>query len=278
MTFALAILASAAPVIAAESSATSPQLSNSSDLQLIGDMQVAAPAVFTVPTLIRVGQKTAKPVSGLDDENDASGITFSPSVTLVSDYRFRGISLSGKDPAIQGGLEASANGFYAGVWASNIALYAGTHVELDVYGGWRGEVAGLNLDVGATNYLYPGGTGGKYSEFAGSVGKTIGPLDMKVGIAYAPAQKNIGSDNFYAYGQARAGIPGTPVTLSANLGHESGSLAGPNGKKWDWSVGGEAVFKKFTLGLKYVDTNINRAIDPGKTAQSGVVVSLGWAF
>jgi uncharacterized protein (TIGR02001 family) len=265
-----------------DQSVSAPQLGYASDLSLMDDVQVAASPKSVPLTLIRAGQKPSKPVSGLDDESDTElsigGVTFSPSIAAVSDYRFRGISLSNRKMAIQPGLEASAGGFYAGLWASNIALYAGTKAELDVYGGWRGEVAGLNLDVGATSYLYPGGSGGQYAEFLGSVGKTIGPLDLKVGAAYAPAQKNIGSDNFYAYGQARAGLPGTPVTISANLGHESGSLAGPDGRKWDWSLGGEAVFNKFTVGLKYVDTNVNRLVDPGRNAQAGVVASFGWAF
>ncbi len=273
MSFTLAILAATTPAL---ETAPAPQLAYSADVPVladanVGDSQGAA--------LVRAGEKTASKPSALDEDGgDDSGIKFSPSITLVSDYRFRGISLSGRDPAIQAGIEASSNGFYAGIWSSNIALYAGTHMELDVYGGWRGNVAGLDVDVGATTYLYPGGKGAKYAELLGSVGHTIGPVELKAGIAYAPAQKNLGSDNFYAYGQARSGVPGTPISLTASVGHENGSVAGPTGKKWDWSLGGEYVYKKFTAGVKYVDTNITALDDPSGNTKPGVVASLGWAF
>ncbi len=41
-------------------------------------------------------------------------------VTAVSDYDFRGVSLSGTDPALQGSVDwANESGFYAGLWASS---------------------------------------------------------------------------------------------------------------------------------------------------------------
>jgi hypothetical protein len=41
---------------------------------------------------------------------------------LVSDYIFRGISQTQRQPAIQGGFDYShASGFYVGTWASNVA-------------------------------------------------------------------------------------------------------------------------------------------------------------
>ena len=42
-------------------------------------------------------------------------------VSLTTDYRFRGVSLSGGDPAIQGGITATHDsGFYVGAWSSSI--------------------------------------------------------------------------------------------------------------------------------------------------------------
>jgi uncharacterized protein (TIGR02001 family) len=46
----------------------------------------------------------------------------SPATWLASDYVFRGISQSQRQPAIQGGFDYShASGFYVGTWASNVA-------------------------------------------------------------------------------------------------------------------------------------------------------------
>ena len=57
-------------------------------------------------------------------------ITISGSITGVSDYRFRGVSLSDKDFAIQPTITVShESGFYVGAWASNIAENSGDDVE-----------------------------------------------------------------------------------------------------------------------------------------------------
>ncbi|MCE2917286.1 MAG: TorF family putative porin [Rubrivivax sp.] len=83
-------------------------------------------------------------------------------IGAVSDYRYRGISQSRLKPAVQGGLDWShASGFYLGAWASTIKWIedAGgkADYELDLYGGWKGEVTkGLTLDVGLLAYQYPG--------------------------------------------------------------------------------------------------------------------------
>jgi uncharacterized protein (TIGR02001 family) len=204
----------------------------------------------------------------------------SATLTGVSDYRFRGMSLSGRDPAIQGSIDVEhASGFYVGTWAASIAEFSGANVEMDVYGGWRGGVGGVDLDFGVTGYLYPGGEDANYYEVMGSASFTLGPAEAKLGIAYGPDQSNLGDeDNFYAYGQVRSAIPGTPVTIVAQVGHENGALAGVSGEKWDWSLGAQVVKDRFTLGLNYVDTNIDRVSDPDKLARAGVVLSLSFAL
>ena len=94
------------------------------------------------------------------DEADAPAeITISGNVALTTDYRFRGVSLSGGDPAIQGGITVThETGLYVGTWSSSIrgGDYYGEQ-ELDLFGGWSGEVtSGLTLDAGLLIYVYPG--------------------------------------------------------------------------------------------------------------------------
>ena len=82
---------------------------------------------------------------------------------VVSDYRFRGISQTRLDPALQGGADYTHNpsGFYAGTWLSTIKWTKDTpggsgDVEWDVYGGKRGEIAkDFTYDVGGIYYYYP---------------------------------------------------------------------------------------------------------------------------
>ena len=124
---------------------------------------------FAAATLMTSTVLAATPAFAQDEAAAPGAITVSGSVTLVSDYRFRGVSLSGGDPAIQGGIDlAHESGFYVGTWASSIDD-GGTDllgdVELDVYAGWSGEVSdGLTLDAST---LLPAKKG--YYSFAGSL-------------------------------------------------------------------------------------------------------------
>lgn len=81
-------------------------------------------------------------------------------LTLVSDYRFRGISQSWLQPAVQGGLDYThASGFYLGNWNSSVSANSynnGASLEMDFYGGWRFEpLKDLTADVGVLHYHYP---------------------------------------------------------------------------------------------------------------------------
>ena len=71
----------------------------------------------------------------------------------VTDYRYRGISQTRLKPALQGGLDFTAGGFYLGAWASTIKWVkdggGDANVEIDLYGGYKGEIAkDLAYDVG----------------------------------------------------------------------------------------------------------------------------------
>jgi uncharacterized protein (TIGR02001 family) len=88
-------------------------------------------------------------------------LELSGNMSLVSDYRFRGVSQSNKQAAIQGGFDlAHSSGFYAGTWASNVDKWANPpsgSLEIDLYTGFSGEMpAGIGYDFGVIAYRYPG--------------------------------------------------------------------------------------------------------------------------
>lgn len=216
-----------------------------------------------------------------DETDPPPEIDVVATVAVVSDYRFRGISLSDRDPAVQGSLEVShtPTGLYAGAWGSTIARYGGAKTEIDLYAGWKNSLGPFDLDIGGQFYLYPGGNGVNSYEFFSYLGKTIGPAEIRAGLVYAPSQDNLGNtDNLYLTSDARVGIPQTPVTLTASVGYENGAFEGPAGSKLDWSLGAEATKGPFTLGISYVDTDIPRLADPGRTSKAGVVLSLTAEF
>lgn len=113
-----------------------------------------------VPALVLTGL-VGVPAAAIAAESPHS---LSANVGLYSNYVFRGISQTGGDPAIQGGLDYThSSGFYLGTWASNVGWiedyqgYKSGNMEIDVYGGFRGSFASdFTFDVGAIQYIYPG--------------------------------------------------------------------------------------------------------------------------
>ena len=79
----------------------------------------------------------------------------------VTEYRYRGIAQSRFKPAVQGGIDFSAGGFYLGTWGSSIKWIkdAGgdASAEVDFYGGYKGDIVkdSLSYDVGVLTYQYP---------------------------------------------------------------------------------------------------------------------------
>ena len=219
---------------------------------------------------------------------EASSVWVAVDAAVVSDYRFRGLSLSDKDPAVQGGLTVGVpSGFYAGVWGSSIAETAGgADAEVDLLVGYGGDVGGgFSTNVGLAYYLYPGDGAIDYLEANASLSYALGPLTPTLGVAYAPKQDNLRdalgkkADNFYVFGGADFAVPGMPVTLVAQVGYETGVLDASDNGKWDWQLGGTVQARGLTFGLYYVDTNINvpRA-SGGNLAGAGILASISASF
>lgn len=211
-----------------------------------------------------------------DRQEGSAPIVLSGEVGIVSDYRFRGVSLSDGKYAVQGSVTVSArSGFYASAWASNIADYAGAQTEIDLTAGWSGPIGPLTADVSAIGYVYPNGESVNYYEFAGSLSKKLGPIGAKIGAAYSPNQKNIGgTDNTYVYGEASYALVGTPVTLNAKAGYENGVYKA----KKDYAVGASLDLAMFTLGLNYIKVKSDPLDELGALAADKAVISLKGKF
>ena len=219
-------------------------------------------------------------------------LKFSGGVTLVSQYRFRGIGLSDQKPALQGTLNLSHDsGLYAGAWGSGLEGFGelgGSKLELDLYAGYKHELLpGATLDVGLLYYAYPGSTGGNFEFFEpyANVSGAVGPGTAKLGIAFAPSDKAIGGNsNLYSFADYALPINGTPIAINSHIGYSKGrTTLTPGGNYFDWSLGASATWRNFTAGVSYVDTSISRrdAHAAGATpgiVDSAVVFSLGASF
>jgi len=218
------------------------------------------------------------PAFAQGETTEAAGpISVTGGVALVSDYRFRGVSLSGKDFAVQPYLTVShESGLYVGAWGSNISENDGNDVELDLYAGFSGGDE-ITYDIGATYYVYPGVSNVNYVEFTGKVGSTMGPATVGVQLSYVPSQGNPGDeDNVYVATNATIALPNSPISIVGSLGVEDGAFT-TGSKKLDWSLGMTAAISDFTLGVSYVDTN-RRTIFASKDSAAGVMFTLSYGF
>lgn len=206
--------------------------------------------------------------------------TVSGAATLISDYRFRGISLTGKDPSVQATVNLShESGVYVGTWAASLDMgdrYG--PAEVDLYAGWAGTVASrTTLDVALAYYSYPGGEGPgriEYFETTTRLAHDFGPFSVTLGSGYSWNQAALGGDHLYLYGETAAPIPGTPLTLKAHGGRSRGAISPDPDGYYDWSLGADATFGQVTVGLSYVDTDLRH----NPAADAAALLSLAAAF
>lgn len=217
-------------------------------------------------------------------EEESSAFTISGGATVVSDYRFRGVSLSGEEPTIQGTFTIShKSGFYVGVWGSGLTSgtdFGGT--EIDIYAGWSGEVAGLTVDANVTQYTYPNQTGNSpvdYLELLASLSKDFGPVNAKIGIGFIPEQSGFGdSSAIYLYNDYAAGIPKTPFTLKAHIGYNKSDF-NFDPEAFDYSFGVDTSWKALTFGISYVNTTGSPGLVKELVGADGAVLfTLGASF
>ena len=192
----------------------------------------------------------------------------SANVALTSDYRFRGISQSNEDIAIQGGFDyAWDNGIYIGTWGSSVDFDSTSDdgfngsLELDYYIGWSSDVGENSaIDVGYLYYDYPGDSSageGDYQEIYGS----FSWHDLTVGINYSDDYYGETDTFFYYYADYSFGFDDN-WSLDLHVGYNDlekngGFLATDEDSYTDYSVGVTASYLAVDWTLAYVGTTLD---------------------
>lgn len=179
-------------------------------------------------------------------------------VGVVSEYRYRGISQSRLKPALQGGLDyAAPSGLYIGAWASTIKWIkdAGgdADVEIDVYGGYKTEVApGLTMDVGLLQYYYP----------SHKLGVSPNTLEVYGALSYGPvtAKYSHSTTNLFGFADSKNS---SYFDVSANFDLGSGMTLTPH-------VGHQTV--KRNAAASYTDYSLTLAKDFSGLVLSGAII------
>lgn len=193
---------------------------------------------------ILIGAAIAAAPSGVGHAFELEG-----SVAVTSDYRWRGVSLSDEDPALQ--LEGSAS-FDNGAW-----LWSGLNTvsgdlggsEIGLGLGVTRDLVGATWTLGATHYLYPGEDGVDYTELAATAEKTIGALTLSGGIEYTPEQTNYDDDDVYLWAGWDIAAP-HDVSLHGHVGYDDGVMA-PVADAIDFSLGASVPIRAVALDVTY---------------------------
>lgn len=117
---------------------------------------------------------------------EAPAHTVTANLSLVSEYRFRGIDQTWGKPALQGGVDyAHTDGWYAGLWGSNVSgnSYAGGSLELDYYAGYNGKFSDdFGWTAGGYGYRFPGANFNKAATPGSS--QTYDNFELNAGLSW----------------------------------------------------------------------------------------------
>lgn len=186
---------------------------------------------------------------------------WSGEVGLVTDYRYRGLSMSDGRPAVQAELNYEhRSGLYAGLWGSTLG---GQGLELDPALGYSAELGGgLSLNLSATYYVYPHDESSNALETALAVGAERGAWSFAAGADLAPAPRGTRDEmddrrsNFHLFGNAGYAFPNLPLVARGQIGRETGPWAmRDHGPKWDWTVGVEWSAGASRLSIEHIGSN-----------------------
>jgi len=196
---------------------------------------------------------------------EVSALEISANVAATSNYVWRGMTQTNNSPAVQGGFDLGYNGFYAGVWGSNVSWIddAANSLEADFYAGYAGEVAGIGYDIGYILYAYPNASdANNFEEAYVGLSKDFGGFGVNAkysfGIDTAPDDLEIGAS----------------VALPADIGL-SASYGDYDTVGTRYSVALAKTFGKFEISLGYYDFTA----DSGSAAdEDNIVAAISTSF
>lgn len=207
----------------------------------------------------------------------------SGTVSVVSDYRYRGISLSDNEPAAQLGFAYDfVQGWYAGAFVSTVesAIYGEQGVQAISFAGYAWRMpSGLSLEAGADYSVVTATPRYDYPEVY--VGFAFQNVSGR--LYYSP--RYFGQDSPGIYGELSVAQPLLEnVRILAHVGVLSSDAikryGNPSGPLVDGAVGVGIDWKGFSLQLSWVGVNQSSGAYAGNgiKRRSGPVVSLSRSF
>jgi uncharacterized protein (TIGR02001 family) len=221
-----------------------------------------------------VGAAFIGSVAYAEDKKPDNELSFNAS--LASEYRYRGISQSRLDPALQGGADLVNNptGLYVGTWLSTIKWIkdtpggGSTPAEWDIYGGKRGEIVkDVSYDVGGLAYIY---VNNKLGDIPGAANANTFEIYGQVGYGPAYAKYSYSLTNLFGFADShRSGYLDLGANVDVAEGLQVNLHAGHQNVKnnsaasyTDWKVGVTKDFGFASVALAYIGTNTDAYVGP----------------
>jgi uncharacterized protein (TIGR02001 family) len=233
-------------------------------------------ALLALPAPGRCGE--AARATSENSQSKAASDAFETTVggSLLSDYIYRGISLSDRGPSVSSSVQVALGGFYVSGQVSTVRLPTDPAAELTLTGGVRHAPAGIEFDLSAEYYYYPGetptpGSGTtNYWQYGISASRRIFDAFEIVGHAtYAPNSWNSGAWGAYASGEIKIDLPKFKLpnrnevtwTLGAEFGHQSFGTTSQGSalpSYAHWRLGAAFEYDVVSFDLSYHDTNLSK--------------------
>jgi len=215
---------------------------------------------------------------------------FSGTLSGVSDYRYRGSTLSDRMPAAQAGLAYDdPHGWYAGVFGSTVRLKPpggpSSYFQAIAYAGYAKRLAsGISVEAGGDYAAFTGSNDLNYGEFF--VGAATDNLSAR--IYYSPRYFGESSDAFYAEINATQPLVDR-VRLHVHAGFQRYRYESPYGlfpryeptqRVFDGRIGLRIDLDVFQLEIAWVGVSNHNAayLITGSSSPNTVVASLSLSF
>jgi len=204
-------------------------------------------------------------------------------VAVVSDYRFRSVSFTDKDPTLQAGFTwKSPFNVYAGAWASGTDKDTfDADIETDVFVGYQYDLdPSMRIDARLSRYIYHGGDGDSKDWNELSTVTTLYDT-WKVGLNFTPKILGSESRGWYTSVTRDWPLPVYDLSLTTHLGRTTVQREkAPFGSFIDWHLGLSKSFDgiipsgQIDVALGFYGASGKGRDSFGDQAKTGLVLSV----
>jgi uncharacterized protein (TIGR02001 family) len=206
---------------------------------------------------------------------------FSGAATLTTEYIYRGLKMSGGDPAIQLGIDFEHDsGLFVGAWATTVELPSAQgyrHVEADYYAGFQySSPKPWSAIVTVLRYTYPDQSGGRSYDYDEVLVGASWQERYSIELGYTDDLYGLGRIGRHWELKAEWPVDGAWVVVAALGGHDTSDAAIASYLHWD--IGASARFSRLTVDLRWYDNEPIYGFLARQSAGSQLVVSVSTAF